>query len=346
MQKINIPQVSYQKIVSIIKAYASYTDSATNQELADESKVKVRSISISNAFLVDLGIIEVVKGKEKRKITKLGLQLGNALISYPRRVSAIWREIISDNPFFKDLISELSSMPPSELSVENIRGAIVLTSGIPSERRNNTDYSTGINAVIEILIKAGHLKKDKGIFQVIPDEQQYETDVIPGKETDVLPTVGDKVLDKKVFIVHGHDEAMKQSVARILEALGLSPIILHEQPDNNRTIIEKFLNYSSSSDFAVVLFSPDDEGYSTKVGAKRKKKRPRQNVIFELGFFLGRLGRDKVLVLLSKVEDFEILSDYSGVLYKEFDDKGNWKYELVRELKSSGFEVDANKLYK
>jgi hypothetical protein len=101
-------------------------------------------------------------------------------------------------------------------------------------------------------------------------------------------------LTNKVFVVHGHDQEMKQSVARILERLGLTPIILHEQPNQARTIIEKFVDYSDVS-FAVVLFSPDDMGYQREQAPDQAKPRARQNVVFELGFFIGKLGRRHVL---------------------------------------------------
>jgi hypothetical protein len=103
-----------------------------------------------------------------------------------------------------------------------------------------------------------------------------------------------KPKSKRVFVVHGHDEGMRESVARVLTRLGLKPVILHEQPDRGRTIIEKFHEHSDVG-FAVVLLSPDDTGYSTTAGADTAKPRARQNVILELGFFLGRLGRENVV---------------------------------------------------
>jgi predicted nucleotide-binding protein len=147
----------------------------------------------------------------------------------------------------------------------------------------------------------------------------------------------------KVFIVHGRDESMKQSVARVLEKLGLEPIILHEQPDLGRTVIEKFIDYSNVG-FAVVLLSSDDMAYQRNANPENAKPRARQNVVLELGYFLGKLGRDRVVALYTQDEDFEMPSDYSGVLFVPFDGSGRWQFDLVRELKASGYEVDANKL--
>lgn len=149
---------------------------------------------------------------------------------------------------------------------------------------------------------------------------------------------------RKVFIVHGHDEEMKQVVARTLTSLELDPVILHEQSNQGRAIIEKFEDYSNVP-FAVVLLSPDDMGYRSDEPSGNAKPRARQNVILELGFFIGRLGREHVFTLLRGDQDFEIPSDYSGVIYERYDGAdGAWRLRLVKELQSLGYDVDANKL--
>lgn len=145
----------------------------------------------------------------------------------------------------------------------------------------------------------------------------------------------------RVFVVHGHDDGMRESVARMLSSLGLEPVILHEQPERGRTIIEKFYEHSDVG-FAVVLLSPDDLGYSNNEGSDSAKPRARQNVILELGFFLGRLGRESVVALHKG--DVEIPSDFSGVLYKRYDSDGAWQLKLTRELRASGYNVSADDL--
>lgn len=139
---------------------------------------------------------------------------------------------------------------------------------------------------------------------------------------------------RRVFIVHGHDEAAKQSVARFLEQMGFQPIILHEQPNLGRTIIEKIEDHSDVG-FAVVLLTPDDEC----VTPDGNKKRGRQNVILELGYFIGHLGRDRVAAL--KKGDLELPSDIIGVVYTDFDDRGAWKMDLAKELKGAGYAIEA-----
>jgi predicted nucleotide-binding protein len=148
----------------------------------------------------------------------------------------------------------------------------------------------------------------------------------------------------KVFIVHGHNEEMKQSVARLLEKLGLTSIILHEQASKGKTIIEKFSEYSDVS-FAIVLLSADDRAYQKKDNPDNAKYRARQNVILELGYFLGKLGRENVTALFEDNEKIEIPSDYSGVIYIPYNTNEGWKLALAKELKASGFEIDLNQLF-
>jgi predicted nucleotide-binding protein len=150
-------------------------------------------------------------------------------------------------------------------------------------------------------------------------------------------------LSKNIFIVHGHNEEMKQSSARFIEKIDLKPIILHEQPSKGKTIIEKFNNYSNVS-FAVVLLSADDIAYNKNDKIENASYRARQNVIFELGFFIGKIGRENVVVLHEQIENFEIPSDYKGVLYIPYDNNGNWKLSIAKELKAIGFNIDGNKL--
>ena len=146
---------------------------------------------------------------------------------------------------------------------------------------------------------------------------------------------------REVFVIHGRDEAAKQKVARFLEKLDLTPVILHEQPNQGQTIIEKFEQHAQVG-FAVALLTPDDAG-ALQGEAEHGKPRARQNVVFELGYFLGCLGRKRVCALV-KGEDLERPSDYAGVAYIPLDDYGGWEKKLVKELKEAGFEIDANRM--
>lgn len=142
---------------------------------------------------------------------------------------------------------------------------------------------------------------------------------------------------KKVFIVHGRDGEAREAVARFLEKIGFEAIILHEQANQGRTVIEKVEAHGDVG-FAVVLLTPDDEG-CTKGCAP--EPRARQNVLLELGYFIGRLGRNRVCAL--KRGKLEIPSDFAGVVWEKMDDGPGWKLALARELNAAGHNVDLNK---
>ena len=146
--------------------------------------------------------------------------------------------------------------------------------------------------------------------------------------------------NNSVFIVHGHDEGLKEAVARFLEKIGVKPVILHEQINNGMTIIEEFEDFANRAGFAIVLMTPDDYGYPSG-HEEQKKARPRQNVVLELGYFVAKLGRNKTLVLTRG--DLVLASDFAGVVYESVDNGDGWKWKLAQELKSANFDVDLNK---
>ena len=150
---------------------------------------------------------------------------------------------------------------------------------------------------------------------------------------------GKKLHNKnKVFLIHGHNEAVREKVARVVEKLGLYAIILNEQPNKGETIIEKFEKNSSEAGFAIVLLTTDDEGKAKT--EKEYRFRARQNVIFEMGYFMGRLSRSHVFILLE--EGVEKPSDIGGIGYTPIKD--GWEKYLVKELRVCGYDVDANNL--
>jgi predicted nucleotide-binding protein len=172
-------------------------------------------------------------------------------------------------------------------------------------------------------------------------KSMFEEDIV-----DITPsqtakaTVSSNLSNNTVFVVHGHDNESKETIARFVESLGLRALILHEQPNSGRTIIEKFEAFADKVSYAVVLLTPDDLGTSVK--NKTAKYRARQNVIFELGFFIAKLGRNKVCALTKG--DIELPSDYHGVVYVSMDQGGAWKLALAKEMRNSGLNVNSDKL--
>ena len=153
--------------------------------------------------------------------------------------------------------------------------------------------------------------------------------------------IQNKVDKKKVFVVHGHNSALRVEVARTIEQLGLQAIILQEQDDFGNTIIEKFEANASDIGFAVILITGDDLAVSKKDLEREQietafkasyRSRARQNVVFEMGYFIGKLDRAHVFELME--EGVEVPGDLSGVLYTEVDNEGMWKVKLAKRLKS------------
>ena len=139
------------------------------------------------------------------------------------------------------------------------------------------------------------------LFSTMKEELQISASLKESHPHPIVDDVEKTVVGKsnRIFIVHGHDEEMKQAVALTLRKLDIEPIILNEKPYLGKTIIEKFTHYADVP-FAVVLLSPDDMVYHKDGSREIVAIRARQNVIFELGFFIGKLGRERVLVLHSE----------------------------------------------
>lgn len=198
-----------------------------------------------------------------------------------------------------------------------------------------TENYNKVGSLINLVIDDLELseKKEDLIYKPMLEEK---------KKKEIIEEITE--LNNKVFIVHGHNEIMKQSVARIIEKLDLEPIILHEQANQGMTIIEKFLN-NSNVGFSIILLSADDIGYSKKDGNSSAKDRARQNVIFELGFFTAKLGRKRVVALVENSKNFEIPSDVHGVIYIPFEGiDGKWKFDIAKELMESGYNLDVKKI--
>lgn len=190
------------------------------------------------------------------------------------------------------------------------------------------DYYSGgsskINAVYNGILKQ----------LIIPFVRDYRDYVI--KRGRIEPKIFYPV-SKRVFIVHGHDDAALHTVARFIEKLDLEAVILNEQANRGRAIIQK-IEDNSDVGFAIVLLTPDDLGRSKE--SVNLEPRARQNVLLELGYFIAKLGREHVCAL--KKGEVEIPSDFAGILWEELDAKGGWKLSLARELQAAGQQIDLN----
>lgn len=152
-------------------------------------------------------------------------------------------------------------------------------------------------------------------------------------------TQNDDNVSNKIFIVHGRDNETKLEVARYLEKLSLTPIILHEQVNRGKTIIEKIEEYTDVN-YGIVLYTPCDVG-GINDGKNQLKERARQNVVLEHGLLIGKIGRNHVSALVKG--DIEKPNDISGIVYIDMN-SSQWKIDLAKELKDAGYKIDFNRI--
>jgi predicted nucleotide-binding protein len=147
---------------------------------------------------------------------------------------------------------------------------------------------------------------------------------------------------KKVFVVHGHDDAAKTNLEVFLHEVGLEPVVLHRQADQGLTVIEKFEKHSEVG-YAFILLTPDEAAYlagdAQKPESERKIEwRARPNVIFEFGYFIGKLGRSRVCCLYTG--NVSLPSDVNGMIYKRYEKSiEEVGYSIIKDLKAAGYGV-------
>lgn len=174
------------------------------------------------------------------------------------------------------------------------------------------------------------LSRIRPVLKVYIEELEEETHDSPQASVQEQAKVSEY---KRVFIVHGHDGELKERIARLLEKQKIEAIILGEQTNKGKTVIEKFEAYADTVDAAICLFTADDD-------IADGSKRARQNVVFETGYFYGKIGREKTIVI---AEDGVMnLSDLQGVVYV---DKNNWEADVLKELMDIGYNIDFNILF-
>ena len=211
--------------------------------------------------------------------------------------------------------SERTSKECSQHANDNLAPGIIMYIS-PSDIVSDDEYTKDITKEVfkdaKAKIKSGHKSKEK------PKKQERET--------------------TKVFIVHGHDELAKTEVARFIEKLNFEAIILHEQVNAGNTIIEKIEEFSNVG-FGIILYTPCDVG--AKYGEEENLKlRARQNVLFEHGYLIGKIGRKNVCALVKN--KVETPSDISGVVYIPMDDHKAWHIAVAKEMRNSGYDIDMN----
>ena len=223
--------------------------------------------------------------------------------------------------------SDLKSVLPSWLTIhrnlDSFWGFIQPKFGSYADRRRflSEEFSAALN-----MLEFGQTVEDRERLissTPTPTANIYNIQALPAK--------------KKVFLVHGRDNEAKQEVARYIESLNIEVIILHEQASSGMTIIEKIERYSNEADFAIVLYTACDHGRGVHERNVHPKNRARQNVVFEHGYLMAKLGRNNVCALVKG--EIETPNDISGVVYVNLDHLGGWKAEIEKELRACGYDV-------
>jgi predicted nucleotide-binding protein len=211
-----------------------------------------------------------------------------------------------------------------------------------------------VQSAIELLENEGYIKnpavmldntiyfiaaKGINIVESMLKKQTANDPVLAKKEETMISVEEISESINNIFIVHGRNEGVEAEVSNFLRRLNLEPIILHEQVNKGKTVIEKFEKFSNVK-AAVILFTADDIGkYKDD---KEYECRARQNVIFEAGYFIGKLGRENTIILYEN--GLNIPSDLAGYIYIPLDPNKRWHLDLARELKAIGFDIDLNNL--
>jgi len=150
-------------------------------------------------------------------------------------------------------------------------------------------------------------------------------------------------IPRRIIVVSGTDEIMKQTMTGALRKLGLAAIVMSEEPSQGKKIVDRFAEYNDVG-FALVLLSPDLYVYPKGEEATKRERIPKQEVTLMFGFLLGKLGKDKVLAFYRESPNFAFPIDFEGVKFTGLDDRDSWKLTLIRELTDCGYTVDAERL--
>lgn len=213
------------------------------------------------------------------------------------------------------------------------------SSTLDSKLLRTAFYSDWSESDADVFIREDGAPSEAFIDSLILDIRNNEYDSFLSKPERSLRKESKPLGNKRVFIVHGHDELTKTKVARFVEKIGLEAVILHEQANKGMTIIEK-IEANTDVGFAIVLYTPDDKGNSNENASKGELQgRARQNVVFEHGYLIAKLTRARVVPLVSSI--VELPSDISGMVYV---DDSNWQIDIAKEMKAAGYEIDFNKI--
>ena len=188
--------------------------------------------------------------------------------------------------------------------------------------------------VIDNILKG----KVKGVY-LCTEEFVSVTQKKSAQAPHAQPVVlGPSNIPRRIIVVSGTDEIMKQTITGALRKLGLAAIVMNEEPGQGKKIVDRFADYTDVG-FALVLLSPDVYVYPKGEEATKRERIPKQDVTLMFGFLLGKLGKDKVLAFYRESPNFAFPIEFEGVKFIAIDDRNSWKLALIRELTNCGYTV-------
>ena len=238
---------------------------------------------------------------------------------------------INEEEFFMDGYS-LRKSAISRIKIVSSERSIKSIVDLRNYQRRESNRTSNV-AILSCYTKAGIIQSDELITD-ITNEILSEAKKELRKARNVSKESKLTLNKKQIFIVHGHDDKLKLEVARFIEKLGLEAIILSEQANKGKTIIEK-IEENTDVGYGIVLYTPCDKGGTADTPYEKMKLRARQNVIFEHGYLIGKLGRERVCALVDG--NIEYPSDINGVVYISYQDQ--WQHKISEELKSIGYKI-------
>lgn len=307
-------------------------DPHTTRLDAKEGRVATRKTSVQpqpKALLELLISREDAKSKLQSRIEK-GLELKQRGVDTREAFESLSNDYSKWDSFNSELLKR--TFTTDELANEyDVRGVMAIAMFEPSlgERiaKVYRDVDKKIHRLDSIIER----------LELIPLSSASESAASPVAE---VPSA--QVRTNRVFVVHGRDEVAKTSLEVFLHEIGLEPVVLHRQADEGMTIIEKFEKHSDVG-YAFILLTPDEVAYLAAEegkadGERSKELRARPNVIFEFGYFVGKLGRSRVCCLYTG--NVSLPSDVSGMVYKRYERSiEEVAYSVIKDLKASGYTV-------
>jgi predicted nucleotide-binding protein len=228
------------------------------------------------------------------------------------------------------LIDSIYYVPYTKEAFGQIESALKLLTDFVNSNHflKNKTYLSEIEDLEELV---------EGLSNIRSDEDRLLQKRIQKNIANLARTILDE--NKKIFIVHGRNINMRDKISSLLGRLKIDYVILETEYNNGATVIEKFIKNACDCRYAIVLFSADDVGrYDDE--KSEFKSRTRQNVIMELGYFLGLIGRKNITILHETRTDIEKPSDFDGIVYEPFDEYGAWKSKIIKEMKRAGIYID------